>query len=43
MKHDENKCTRVRFDNNKKYFNKDFTDHIIERDIRLEFIIVDNL
>ena len=43
MKYNENRCTRVRFDNNKKYFNKDFIDRIIERNIRFKFIIVNNL
>ena len=37
-----NKYTRIRIDNKIEYFNEDFIKYIIERNIRLKFIIVDN-
>ena len=42
MKYNENKYTRIRFNNNKKYFNENFIDYIIERNIRFELIIANN-
>ena len=42
IEHNMNKCTRIRIDNEIEYFNEDFMKYITERDIRFEFIIVDN-
>ena len=42
IKHDMNKCIKIRIDNEREYFNDDFINYIKERNIRLEFIIVEN-
>ena len=37
-----NKCIRIRIDNNFEYFNENFKKFIDKRNIRIEFIIVEN-
>ena len=42
IKHDMNKCIRIRMNNEREYFNDDFINYINEKSIRLKFIIVEN-
>ena len=42
IEHEYNKCTRIRMKNNEKYINKNFETYYLKRNIRREFIIVEN-
>ena len=42
IKHDMNKCIKIRMNNKREYFNNDFINYINEKNIRLKFIIVEN-
>ena len=42
IKHDMNKCIRIRMNNEREYFNNDFINYINEKNIRLKLIIVEN-
>ena len=42
IKHDMNKCIKIRMNNEREYFNNDFIIYINEKNIRLKFIIVKN-
>ena len=42
IEHDYNKCTRIRINNDEKYINKNFETYYLKRNIRREFIIVEN-
>ena len=43
IKHDMNKCIKIRINNEREYFNDDFINYINERNIRFKFTIVENL
>ena len=43
IKHNMNKCIKIRINNEREYFNNNFINYINERNIRLKFIIVENL
>ena len=43
IKHDMNKCIKIRINNKREYFNNNFINYINEKNIRLKFIIVENL
>ena len=38
-----NKCIKIRINNKREYFNNNFINYINEKNIRLKFIIVENL
>ena len=40
--HEKNRCTRLRMNNDDEFFNNKFDDFRFERDIKIEFIIIDN-
>ena len=42
IEHEKNKYIRIRIDNDIEYFNEIFMNYIVERNIRLKFIIVEN-
>ena len=42
IKHDMNKCIKIRMNNKREYFNDNFINYINEKNIRLKFIIVEN-
>ena len=42
IKHNINKYIQIRINNDFEYFNKNFIKFIIEREIRIEFIIIEN-
>ena len=42
IEHDYNKCIRIRLNNNEKYINKNFEIYYLKRNIRREFIIIEN-
>ena len=42
IEHGINKCTRIRINNDFEYCNESFMKFIIERKIRIEFIIIEN-
>ena len=43
IKHDMNKCIKIRINNKREYFNNNFINYINERNIRFKFAIVENL
>ena len=43
IKHDMNKCIKIRINNEREYFNDDFINYINERNIRFKFTIIENL
>ena len=42
IKHNMNKCIKIRINNEREYFNNNFINYIKEKNIRLKFIIVEN-
>ena len=42
IKHDMNKCIKIRINNEREYFNNNFINYINERNIRFKFTIVEN-
>ena len=42
IKYSINKCIRIRINNDFEYFNENFKKFINKRNIRIEFIIVEN-
>ena len=42
IEHEYNKCTRIRINNDEKYINENFETYCLKRNIRREFIIVEN-
>ena len=42
IEHNINKYIRIRINNNKKYFNKNFIKYIAERNIQFKLIIAKN-
>ena len=42
IEHDYNKCIRIRINNDEKYIDKYFETYCLKRNIRREFIIVEN-
>ena len=42
IEHDYNKCIRIRINNNNEYIDKNFETYYLKRNIRREFIIVEN-
>ena len=42
IEYNMNKYIRIRIDNNKKYFNKNFMKYIVERNIRFKLIIIES-
>ena len=43
IKHDMNKCIKIRINNEREYFNDDFINYINKRNIRFKFTIIENL
>ena len=43
IKHNMNKCIKIRINNERQYFNNDFINYINKRNIRFKFTIVENL
>ena len=42
IEHEYNKCIRIRINNDEKYINENFETYCLKRNIRREFIIVEN-
>ena len=42
FEHDQNKCTRIRIDNEIEYINEIFIDYCRKKEIRIESTIVEN-
>ena len=42
IEHEYNKCARMRMNNDEKYINENFEIYCLKRNIRREFIIVEN-
>ena len=42
IEHEYNKCIRIRMNNDEKYINENFETYCLKRNIRREFIIVEN-
>ena len=42
IEHEYNKCVRMRMNNDEKYINENFEIYCLKRNIRREFIIVEN-
>ena len=42
IEYEYNKCIRIRMNNDEKYINENFETYCLKRNIRREFIIVEN-